>query len=167
MDEERIPHPVIEEGPLAGAARAWLERRGWDWDEEVDDDGLVMAVAGHAVGGVWRWYLQVREPHHQVAMFSILGREITPDRRAAMAEFVLRASFGLTVGGFELDLDDGLLRFHTSVGFGGARPDSTLLGALLDEMARTNLSMTEGYWPAISAVLDGQEAPAAVRRVED
>lgn len=83
-----------------------------------------------------------------------------------MAEMVLRASFGLTVGGFELDLDDGQLRYRTGVGLGPVAADGVDLGPLLDEMASVNQAMTEVYGPAITAVLAGEEPAAAVHAVE-
>jgi hypothetical protein len=69
------------------------------------------------------------------------------------------------VGGFELDLDDGQLRYRTGVGLGPVAAGGVDLGPLLDEMARVNQAMTEVYGPAIRAVLDGEEPAAAVHAV--
>lgn len=65
-------------GHLADQARAWLDRRGWVWEEEADRDGLVLAVGDRPSGERWRWYLQVREPQHQVALFAILDDDVPP-----------------------------------------------------------------------------------------
>ncbi|MST34913.1 hypothetical protein GHK86_19570, partial [Acidimicrobiaceae bacterium USS-CC1] len=164
-----LHHPrglVSGPGHLADQARAWLDRRGWAWEEEADGDGLVLAVGDRPSGERWRWYLQVREPQHQVALFAILDDDVPPERRSPMAELVLRASFGLTVGGFELDLDDGQLRYRTGVGLGPVAAGGLDLGALLDEMAGVNQAMTGVYGPAITAVLAGEEPAAAVQAVE-
>ena len=154
------------ERPLAVPARAWLESRGWTWDEEEDAEGLVMAVRAPTGDEGWSWYLQVREEHRQVALFTILDTVVPESRLVAMAELVVTASFGLTVGGFELDMEEGQLRFRTSIGFGATGVTDEQVRSFLDEMARTNTSMAAAYRPAIASVLEGRSGSDAVREVE-
>jgi len=157
---------VSSQPSLAAPAREWLEDRAWTWDEDEDADGLVLAVISGTGDDDWRWYIQVRDEHHQLALFTILASPVPLDRRPEMSQMVVTASFGLTVGSFELDLDEGQLRFRTSIGFGGAEVSNAQVRSLLDEMERTNRAMVKGYWPAITAVLEGRPGVEAVRGVE-
>jgi hypothetical protein len=82
---------------------------------------------------------------------------------SAIAEAVTRANYGLRIGKFELDLDDGELRFHVaqilvydSVGEG-----------VIDRMIGTAISMLDMYLPAFLSVIYANEFPLdAIRRVE-
>ncbi len=85
------------------------------------------------------------------------------ERRAALAEFVTRANFGLVVGNFEMDMDDGEVRYKTSIDVEGDR----LSTALLHQLVRVNLEMMDKYLPGLYAVAnEGLDALAAIVAVE-
>lgn len=83
--------------------------------------------------------------------------------RPALAEAVTRANYGLRIGKFELDLDDGELRFqvaqllvYDSVG-----------EEAIDRMIGTAINMLDMYLPAFLSVIYANELPRdAVQRVE-
>jgi hypothetical protein len=83
--------------------------------------------------------------------------------RPTIAEAVARANDGLRLGKFELDLDDGELRFQVS---------EILIGELvgeevIDRMIRTTLNMLDMYLPAFLSVIYANELPKdAIGRVE-
>src|SRR5690349_15987762 len=72
------------------------------------------------------------------------------DRRA-MTELITRANFGIPIGNFELDLNDGELRCKTSIDVTGDR----LSHPLLHQLVLTNLKVMRIYLPAVRAVLAG------------
>lgn len=108
------------------------------------------AVSFEHVGqhGSWEVFVRTRDPMSQVAVYSLLSFAVPQDRREAMMELVTRANYGLIIGNFELDLDDGEVRFKTSIDFVGDR----LSGALLAQLVEHNLDAFDSYLPAINGV---------------
>ena len=99
----------------------------------------------------WEVFCRSRHPVPQVMVYSLHPRIVPEDRRLAMMELLTRANYGLVIGNFEMDPDDGELRFKTSIDFGSDR----LSGALLARLVQHNLDAFEQYLPAVEAVIDG------------
>jgi len=69
----------------------------------------------------------------------------------------------MTIGNFELDFNDGGIRYKTSIDVEGGR----LTPALIKTLAYTNVSMMDEYLPGIRAVLEGNVAPSdAIAAIE-
>lgn len=83
--------------------------------------------------------------------------------RPAIAEAVVRANYGLRVGRFDLDVDDGQLLFHASQ----ILVDETLCKEAIDRLIGTTMHMLDMYLPAFLSVIYGNEMPEdAIRHVE-
>ena len=83
--------------------------------------------------------------------------------RPAVAETITRANHRLCNGKFELDLDDGRLRFSICQVLSGAGPDHDMIERLL----RLPPIMLDLYLPAVLSVIYGNELPKdAIRCVE-
>lgn len=83
--------------------------------------------------------------------------------RPAIAEAVVRANYGLQVGKFELDLDDGELRFQIAQILSG----DTVGEETIDRMIGTAIHMLDVYLPAFLSVIYANDAPQeAIGRVE-
>jgi hypothetical protein len=75
-----------------------------------------------------------------------------PARRTQTMEFVTRANYDLVIGNFEFNLDDGSVRFKSSIDFTG-----TDLGpALVRDAIRSATDVVELYADALVAVVRGQ-----------
>ncbi len=148
-----------------GWARAWLRARGSAWEEDGGDADTIFRI-DDGVPGRWHDYLQVHVRTGQVTFISIFEEHVPPEARAPVAEYVLRASYGMNSGTFDMDVDDGEVRFRSGVGLGEAHLEEHQFGAVLDELARTNEAMTSGYLPGLVSVIGGQPPVTAVRAAE-
>lgn len=71
----------------------------------------------------------------QFIFYLNFGFLVLPERRIDVLRFVSRANWGLIVGNFELDMDDGHLRFKSSVDLDGVELiDSLIRNAILGAM---------------------------------
>ncbi|HZE79591.1 MAG TPA: YbjN domain-containing protein [Candidatus Polarisedimenticolia bacterium] len=58
-----------------------------------------------------------------------------PERRDEVARFITLANWGLSVGNFEMDYEDGFVRFKSSVGFNNTDlPEALIRNAILAAM---------------------------------
>ncbi|APZ93242.1 YbjN domain-containing protein [Fuerstiella marisgermanici] len=83
--------------------------------------------------------------------------------RPDIAIAVSRANYGLKVGKFELDMNDGELRYQAALLFDGDLPADKVM----DRVVYVGLSMMDRYMPAFMSVIYGNEpARDAVALVE-
>jgi hypothetical protein len=80
-----------------------------------------------------------------------------------MAEFLHRVNYGLGMGNFELDYDDGEIRLKTSNDFHGLRPTHEVLHRLI----YYNAYALDQHLPAIQAVLQGTAPTEALESLEN
>ena len=99
-------------------------------------------------------------------LFQVFGYSpvrVPEGARPAIAETIARANFGLRVGKFEMDFDQGELRFQAAQ----ILTDDSLDEAVIDRLMGTTMSMLDMYLPAVLSVIYGNELPKdAIRCVE-
>lgn len=137
--------------------------RAGDWQFQlVADDNLIIAtVLGNH--GAWECRVYVEEDNELVMCYSVSPLFVSAQRIGAMAEFLMRANYGLPVGNFELDVDDGEIRFKTSIDIEDTNFDTVMLRNLV----QTNVLQMDRYLPGIAAVENRTHTPAeAIKLVE-
>ena len=135
----------------------YLRESGFEVTEEGED---VISLPIDAENGSWTAYGIGREQQRQLLFYSVVP-ETVPDV-GQMALFVTRANFGLALGNFELDLDDGELRYKTSIDAQGAE----LSRALIEHLVLANFAVVNRYLPGIRAVAAGMDAALAIEAIE-
>ena len=106
-------------------------------------------------GEAWDMYILAEPMDRQVLVYSVLDEQISPDLRVKVNEFITRANFGLSFGNFEMDFDDGEMRFKTSLSLN----NEPLTEGLLDQLIMTNLAAMQDYLPSLQEVLSGKLSP--------
>ena len=95
--------------------------------------------------------------------YCIVPLRVPEAQRPMIAELLARINYGLNIGNFELDMNDGEIRYKTSIDVEG--------GELTSRMAETviaiNISTTDRYFPSFTDVMYAGVAPVeAVARIE-
>ena len=89
-------------------------------------------------------------------MLSIFPQRCPKHRWVACAELLIRINFGMLVGSFEMDFEDGQINFKTSHPF----PKGQLDAKLLKRVVGFNLDCMDKYLPAIMSVIYAGTSPA-------
>lgn len=108
--------------------------------------------------GEWPCYAQAREADRQLLLYSTCPVAVPPDRRVAVADMITRCNFGLLIGNFELDMNDGELRFKTSLDV----ERTELTSDLIRPLVYANVLSMDRFLPAILRVIYADESPAAL-----
>jgi hypothetical protein len=146
---------------LLDAVVAYFESENWPCQRLEDRSVLQVAFTGDH--GTWNCFALARDEHSQLVFYSIYPEKVSPERRDDVAEYLTRANYGLMIGNFEMDLDDGDVRYKT-----GIQVEGEDLGL---EMVRgvvlPNVVVMDRYLPGLRAVADtGLSARAALSLVE-
>jgi len=131
-----------------------------DINYSADEDQTIRTTLRGDVSTYWT-AARVEDDLFQVACYSPML--IPQGSRRDTAEAVVRANYGLRIGKFEMDLEDGEIRFQVSQILDG----DAVGEAAIDRMIGTAVNMLDTYLPAFMSVVYGNEEPGdAIRRVE-
>jgi hypothetical protein len=125
------------------------------------DEG-VMRLDGLSETDAFSVLAQTSEQDCTVCAFAVSTLAVPAAQRAAIMELITRINFGLVIGCFELDLEDGELRFRASVDVEGATPD----GATLKNVVFAAAATFARYLPAVADVIDGEAATDALNKID-
>ena len=104
-----------------------------DWHYDMHDLDKVMVFTGGVSGfkglyNSFRFLMLVGDD--EVQNYAMLPAS-AKDKLPQMAEFITRANYGLKYGAFEMDYNDGKVRFHLTFPMTAIRADRLLLPTLL------------------------------------
>ncbi|NWJ98121.1 MAG: YbjN domain-containing protein [Chloroflexi bacterium] len=122
---------------------AFFKEQEWPTFQLEGETTLQTSFQGD--NGKWTCYARTVESSKQIVFYSVYPVNVPEAKRTTMAEFITRANYGLIVGNFEMDYEDGELRYKTSVGLEGEEPSP----ALLRHLVFVNVLTTDKYLPGI------------------
>lgn len=145
---------------LQDCTRAYLEASGCRCRRE-EEGGSLYTFAARGEHGVYPVLVYARAPF-LICIASF--RQTVPDaRRLETAEYLHRINYGLLLGNFEMDYDEGEVRFRTSL-----MAEGSLTHEVLDRYIQMPAAMLDRYAPGLAAIVaDGEIAGEALRRVQD
>lgn len=133
--------------------RDFLRDDGWPVTEVEPAATLRTGYEGR--NGRWDCYAYAREEEQQSVFYSICSAAVPEARRGAMAEFITRINNGIVIGNFELDFDDGELRYKTSIDVEG----DELSPALMRQLIYANVFMFDLHLPAVMTMIYTDKSP--------
>ena len=139
-----------------------LKEKEWEFErDEGHSERLRIGLAGHNTD--LRGVFLARQEKDQVFFYVHLPTKTPEGRRREAAEFITRANYGLSIGNFEMDMEDGEIRFKVSMDVEGG----TLSPPMVINMMMTGFTMVDRYFPGFMSVMYGNAIPAvAVREIE-
>jgi len=156
LDPDGTGNPIIYKAMLN-----FFEADDWPLVEDEDKPILYMNFQGE--NGQWHCLAKAREAEDQCVFYSLYPEAVPEDKRSTIAEFLTRANYGMILGNFELDFDDGEIRYKTSIDVEGDR----LTPTLVQNLVYSNVMTMDQYLPGILAILEQNlTAKGALDRVE-
>ena len=119
------------------------------WPLTKLDNPSILQTVFQGDNGKWSCYAQVREAQRQLIFYSIAPINVEENKRLSMAEFITRINYTLSIGNFELDFDDGEIRYRTSLSL----EESYLDSGLVKQLIYTNVLIMDKYLPSIMKVI--------------
>ena len=110
-------------------------------------------------------FIDVRPEQNQVLIFTVSPTLVPQNHRLRIAEFTSRANYGLIIGNFEMDFEDGELRYKASYYYDDTFPNS-------EEVFLRNLyatfHMMDRYLPGIMSVIYANVTPqTGINQIEN
>ena len=140
---------------LLATAVDFFTQQGWSFVQLAGRSALQLKVSD--ADAEWLCYAQANDAQRQFIFYSVCPVTPPTETRPTFAEYLTRANFGLPIGNFEMDFEDGEVRFKTSIDIGGDQLTPSLVGRLVQH----NLWAVRKYLPGMLALIGGETSPAA------
>jgi hypothetical protein len=128
---------------------------GREWSHRTIDRPHAVEVSHDWAGIPFKSYAQSKEEGRVFLYYSLCPEKAPAERRADVMMYLTRINFRLLVGAFELDWDDGEVRFRASVDLGGGPLTDELIGGVVYPSHQAMID----YLPNLLAVLHGEQDP--------
>jgi hypothetical protein len=139
-----------------------LAKVGWE-PEETETEGVLRVDLSVDKIPISEALADVRIDYERFLYYLNFRERAPATHRKQTMEFVTRVNFDLVIGNFELNLDDGSVRFKSSIDFTGAE----LTATLIRDAIKSAMDAVEQYADALVEVMRGEKrAVRALREAE-
>jgi len=133
------------------------------WGPEIDTEDMACDMAYQGENGRFACVARIDGALDHLVFRTSAPVHMPQATRLAGMEFLTRANFGLHIGNFEMDVEDGEVRFKTSLDFEGTE----LTPALLKGILYPAVEAMDTYLLGLMAVMSGAKSAAdAIRDIE-
>lgn len=134
-----------------------------EWKYEILEGETIIRFHFKGRAGRLLCYGEVDEEKYWLIFYSYMPVNSPPDKMADVAEFLSRANRGMRIGNFELDFDDGEVRYKTSLDVEGGE----LTPKMVDNLLRANLTTIDRYFAGLMELIYGEKSPLEIiKRIE-
>lgn len=151
--------PVSQAQSLLQTVQTFFQQDGWDFRLLNQAQTLQLAFQGNH--DRWTCYAQTNEVQQHFVFYSIAPITVPSEKRMAIAEFLCRVNDGMVIGNFEINFENGEIRYKTSIDVNGDR----LTNALIKQLVYNNVLTMDQYLPGIKAVVEVGILPAVAIQV--
>ncbi len=132
---------------------AFLEEDGWS-PQQLEDKTIYRSYY-YGEHAELRCYAQVRVDLQQFIFYAIATFRVSEEARPSVAEYITRANYGLRIGNFEMDYNDGEVRYKSAIDFEG----ETLTPNMIKYTIYPAVQTMDHYMPGLLKVVYGGVAP--------
>ena len=148
-------------GRIYESVLAFLQEDHWRYEEIPGESAIRLSFTGQ--NARYDCFGRVNEAHEVFVFYSIIPVRVPETQRLLVAELLARINYGLNIGNFELDMNDGEIRYKTSIDVEGG----DLTPRMVETLIAVNISTTDRYFPSFADVMYAGVAPMeAVARIE-
>jgi hypothetical protein len=146
---------------LFSAVIDYMEEEAWKY--EILEGETIIRFNFKGSAGRVLCYGEVDEAKCWLTFYSYMPVNVPTEKMTDAAEFICRANRGMRIGNFELDYQDGEVRYKTSIDTEGGE----LTTKMIDNLLRANLSAINRYFNGLMELIYS-DTPASdlIQRIE-
>jgi hypothetical protein len=127
----------------------FLESQQWQFTQVKGKDVLLFGISG--INGNFQCIADLSEEKKEFIFFSVCGANTPPDKRQMMLELLNILNYRLFFGNFEMDVEDGEVRFRASISFDNIELNQNFI----EELIMTNIMTMDKSLPSIIGLMFG------------
>jgi hypothetical protein len=91
----------------------FISKKKWRFTLVEEDSRIAISISGN--NGTFQCIADAREDEERFIFLSICSANVPNDKRVLMSELLTRINYGSFLGNFEMDYEDGQIRYKTSI----------------------------------------------------
>ncbi|MBK7301094.1 MAG: YbjN domain-containing protein [Moraxellaceae bacterium] len=141
-------------GKLFDVALEWLTEDDWRYTENEHGNGDKYTRSSYSGSNSnFELVLDAKEEIQVFFVYVYFPLKVPEKHRLAVSELITRINYGLKIGNFEFDMNDGDIRYKASVDVEG----SDLVTKMIHNMVMASLSTSNTYVPAVMHICYGNK----------
>jgi len=137
--------------------KAHLVKEDWKFKEEArSDTNIILKCGAQGKNGNFDVTFDIKLDHDLIILYIISKLKFPEAHRNEVALFLSRANFGLITGNFEIDLNDGEVRYKTTMKV----PNTTLSGEMIEAHMQPSLVTMDRHFAEMVKVGYGMKTAA-------
>jgi hypothetical protein len=125
----------------------FFKSQGWQFTQVEGKNVLLFGIGGK--NGNFQCIADLIEEDNRLIFFSVCGANTPSNKRPEMLELLNNLNYELFFGNFEIDLEDGGIRFRTSISFNHVE----LNIEFIEELIMSNIITMDKSLPSIMALM--------------
>ena len=126
-----------------------------EWEYSYDEEKNVFVTGVNMNNALGNIHIIIRMRQTSYTVYAILNSNAEETNISLVAEYLHRANYGLLNGNFELDYEDGEVRYKTHVNF----EDTTVSEEILNDSILLPIFMFEKYGMNLLKIMLGDNSP--------
>ncbi len=120
------------------------------WKYQLPEKGKNIAFFGIGTqNGKFHCIIDIDEVDTKIIFFSIYPINVPKKVRIAMSELIIRLNYILFFGGFEMDFENGEVRFKTSIIY----EDGELTEKMIEHIVKDNITSMDTYFELLNSLI--------------
>lgn len=140
--------------------KEYLKKNEWHFSQVKDKDVFLFGIAG--VNGSFQCIADINEEEHKFLFFSVCGANSPLEKRETILGLLNRINYNLLIGNFEMDFEDGEIRYRTCISYEFITPSIDIV----DELIMTNIITMDRCLPGIIGVIGGLSQAQAIELID-
>ncbi len=134
-----------------------------DWHPNQLEGKYIFSTGFSGENGRFACYAQIRMELEQFLFYCVAPVKVPEEKRMEAAAFITRANYGMRIGNFEMDFNDGEVRYTSALDFENAELTEEWLKHAMYPAVQT----MDRYMPGLMGVMYGEKsAEEAIEEIE-
>jgi hypothetical protein len=152
--------PMDSQDTITSVVEEFFSEEEWKF-QEVKEGIYRSGIEGKQ--GSYRIYFFADNNTHILQIFTIIETNFAVQYRSLVSEYITRANYGLKIGNFEMDFEDGSVQYRVAADF----EDGVVNTKIVRRMLYVGIRMMDRYYPGMMEVVwGGKSAKEAIKNVE-
>jgi hypothetical protein len=139
----------------------YLNENNWQFSQTEDSSLFMFGIS--VENGNFQCYLEVDTEDKNFLFCSICGSNVPIGKRSEILDLINRINYKLLIGNFEMDSEDGEIRYRTGIRYDFFEPTKDLV----EQLVMANVLTMDAYFEAFMGVIYGDLDPTnALKKIE-
>lgn len=134
---------------MLNAVKTFLKENEWEFSKNEKSNIFMFGIGGE--NGTFQCVIDIKDDNQRVVVYSFCGSNCPKNKQKDMLNLLNYINYSLFLGNFEMDQEDGEIRFRTSSYFDNIKPSAKFV----QDLVIPNLYAMDKHHPLIMSLIHG------------